>query len=544
MDPLLAAGTALAISLAVIPLMVRLAPRFGLLDQPNARKVHVHPIPRVGGWGIAIGAMAAIMLWLPVQPVSVAFVFGGLVFLVAGAADDMHDLRGRTKLILQAIAVVPVVVFGDLLIEVIPLWREWTLPYPVALAVSAVGLIACINATNTSDGLDGLAAGATLLSLFGILYLAFMAEAVGIMLMTAAALGGLVGFLRYNTHPAVIFMGDLGSQFLGFAVGFLALALLQIDPGVISPWALLLLIGLPTADIAVVAIRRLNAGVSLFRADQTHIHHRFLDLGFSHTQAVIIVYTLQGSFVFFGVALQDSEPWKIIMVYVLHLAIIYGFLYLAETSGSERAPAREESRGRRNGEPPRQALLWAPRIVLETLVPLVLVAGAIVASRVPLDFGILGALLLAVLLARQFSQRMQSVFATRIPVFLTTSAVLYLYTHYRPFASGLSLVTEFAAVGLLATLAFIAVRFSPKRRKEEFRTTSMDYLLVVFAVLAVIALRTIPSAVNPYFLVYLPIILYCSELLMVERRQRADWLPPAALAAAAIITVRGLLLGV
>ena len=543
MDPLFAAGTALVVSLALIPLMIRLAPQLGLLDEPNARKVHISPVPRVGGWGIAGGALIAVLLWQPLDALARAFLFGGLVLLAAGATDDARDLRGRTKLILQFLAVVPVVLYAGLAVDVVPLAYDIHLPFWLAALLSIIGLIVCINGTNTADGLDGLAAGAALLSLFGILYIAVTTNAVDILLMTAAALGGLVGFLRYNTYPAMLFMGDLGSQFLGFVVGFLALALLHSAPEAISPWALLLLIGLPTADIAVVAFRRAIAGISLFRADKTHIHHRFMDLGFSHSQAVTTIYTLQGSFVFFGVALRNSESWKILLVYGLHLAVIYGFLYLAETAQADNTSMKVGAGNDRAASAPRPALLWAPRVLLETVVPLVLITGAVVAAKVPTDFGILGAALLAMLVARLFVKPLRRITATRVPVFLTATAVLYLYSNYRPFESEVSRFTEIIVMVTIAAMALVAVKFSPRRRKEEFRPNGMDYLLVIFAILAVVALRATPSAVNPYFLVYLPVTLYSCELILIERRQRTDWLPPAALVAAAIITVRGLWLG-
>jgi len=428
MDPLFAAGTALIISLALIPLMIRLAPRLGLLDEPNARKVHSTPVARVGGWGIAGGAIVAVLLWQPISTISMAFLYGGLFLLAAGAVDDARELRGRTKLILQFLAVIPVVLYAGLIIETVPLGGTIHLPAWLSAPLSVIALIVCVNGTNTSDGLDGLAAGATVLSLFGILYVAVTTNAAQVLLIAAAALGGLIGFLRYNTHPAILFMGDLGSQFLGFAVGFLALALIQSSPDTISPWALPLLVGLPTADIAVVAFRRWRAGVSLFRPDKTHIHHRLMALGFSHSQAVTTIYTLQGSFVFFGVALRDSESWKILLVYGLHLAVIYGFLYLAEATDTSANRLGGTGNGRESTKAePRPVLLWAPRVLLEALIPMLLVAGVMVAEEVPPDFGILGAILLALLVARMFIKPLRSKAATRVPVFLAATAVLYLY---------------------------------------------------------------------------------------------------------------------
>lgn len=542
MDSIFAAGTALAVSLFLIPLLVRLAPQLGLLDEPNSRKVHKSPVPRVGGWGIAGGALVAVLLWQPMEPLALGFLFGGLVLLVAGASDDIHDLRGRTKLMLQVLAVVPVVIYSGLVLESVPLLGA--LPFWFSALLSILGLIVCINGINTSDGLDGLAAGVAMLSLLGILYIAFTGGVRDIVLMTAAAIGGLLGFLRYNTHPAILFMGDLGSQFLGFVVGMFALALALYLPDSVSPWSLLLLIGLPTADIVVVALRRLKAGVPLMTPDNRHIHHRFLALGFSHYQSVIAIYTLQGSFVLFGVTMRTFGPGEILLVYALHLAAIYGFLSVAEARRSEsRSHDRDAKAGNKPSSPPRQALLWVPRVLLETVLPLALVTTALIAARIPVDFGILGAILFVGMLLRLAVKGLQGPMATRIPVYLVATSVLYVYCSHRPFEGSLSRALELAFIGAIVLMAVVAVKFSPKRRKEEFRWNALDYLLVLFAILAVVAFQTTPSAFNPYFLLYLPAVLYSVELLLVERRRRTDWLPPAALAAAAILAVRGLWLG-
>jgi UDP-GlcNAc:undecaprenyl-phosphate GlcNAc-1-phosphate transferase len=472
MDPLFAAGTALAISLATIPLMIKLAPRLRLLDRPNERKIHAQPIPRIGGWGISVGALVAILLWTPMGPVAMGFVVAGLILVFAGAADDMFDLPGSTKLVLQIISVLPAVLYAGLVVDVVPLVQEIRLPFAAAVPLTIIGLVTCINATNTSDGLDGLAAGATLLSLFGILSLAFKIEAMQFMIMTGAALGGLIGFLRYNTHPAVIFMGDLGSQFLGLSVGFLALGLLHSSPETMSPWAVLLLVGLPALDLMVVALRRLLGGKSLFRADNSHIHHRFLDLGLSHTQSVATFYTLQGSFVFFGVALSDSSALVILSVYFLHFAMIYGFLKLAEHSlVSKHAFKPRNHHGEDNNSLPRHALLWVPRVVLEATIPLLLVVCAAGAGEVTQDFGVLGAGLLLIMLVGYLNKKMRSLSAMRFAVFLTATAALNVYTGNRPFLSGLSLIVEISLMVILAGMVLVAIKYSPKRRKEEFRST-------------------------------------------------------------------------
>jgi UDP-GlcNAc:undecaprenyl-phosphate GlcNAc-1-phosphate transferase len=538
MDSLFATVTALLVSLAIIPVMIRLAPSLRLLDQPSARKIHLSPIPRVGGWGITLGALCSVLLWLPLGTTSLAFVTGALILLVAGAIDDSRDLPARAKLVLQIMAALPAVLHAGLSIETLPLFGlDLPLPTPLAMLLTVVGLVACINATNTSDGLDGLAAGETLLSLAGILYLAAVTGSAEQLLITAAAVGGLAGFLRYNTHPAAIFMGDSGSQFLGFVVGFLGLALVQPEYAGLTPWTLLLLIGLPAADLVVVAARRWLAGVSCFQADRTHIHHRLLALGFPHQESVVVIYALQASLVFFAIALHTSEGWKILLVYGLHMALIYGFLTLAEGSFRERHRLGRDRYSRRRAGP---LLVWVPRVALEIMIPLVLIMFAALATEVPTDVGLLAAVLVLPLVFWLFSHKAPPTFIARLPVFMIAAAVLYLYTDHRPFISAVSRVTEFGGMAAVAAVTALTLRYSPKRRRREFHTTAMDYLLVMVTLIAFFALQGLPLFVNVAFLIYLPIVLYGCEIITVERRERWNWLPMATLSAALILAVRGL----
>ena len=542
MQLLLATVTALIVSLIVIPLMIRLAPALDLLDQPNARKVHLRPMPRVGGWGITLGAMIAILIWQPLVPGAIAFVVGALVILLGGAWDDQGDLPPLAKLLVQMTAAIPVVVYAGLVMNSIPLYGEFVLPGLLALPLTVLGLMVCINAANTSDGLDGLAAGVSLLSLLGILYLAYMAGADEVLVITAAAIGGLAGFLRYNTFPARTFMGDAGSQFLGFAVGYLGLALIHSSGGALSPWLLLLIVGLPAADLAIVSAGRLARRQHPFRADRTHLHHRLLAIGFSHNQAVITIYLLQASFVFFGVALQPSQGWKILLVYILHLVVVYGFLLLAEqTAGTPRPQEKSPNQGEAPSHRRRPFLVWAPRVGLELLMPLTLVTLACLATDVPREFGILAVGLLCLLALRLFRTGAPPSLLTRIPVFLTIASVAYLYTEYSPFSSAIALGTEIAGISAIAVLALIALRFSPRRRHREFHVSALDYLLLILAALTFIAVQGSPLQISSYFLLYTPILLYGAELLLVERRDRWDWLLLAVAVTAGLIALRGLL---
>lgn len=538
MVSLYATVTALIVSLAVIPVMIRLAPRLHMLDQPNARKVHLSPMPRVGGWGITIGALIAIVMWQPADPVSLSFVLGATALLVSGAWDDRGDLPPVAKLVVQVSAAIPVVLFAGLSMTDVALFPGYALPAALALPLTVMGLVTCINAANTSDGLDGLAAGVTLLSFLGLLYLAYTAGTTDVLVIAAAAVGGLAGFLRYNTHPARIFMGDAGSQFLGFAVGFLGLALVHASPEGHSPWILLLLVGLPAADLAVVTARRCLRGKHPFHADKTHVHHRLMNVGFSHNQAVIAIYTVQASFVFFGVALQTSLEWIILSVYALHLVLLYGFVALAE----QAAPGRPRGNNRVRPDAPRPLrplLVWAPRVGLELLIPLALITMTAVAVDVPAEFAALALGLLGLLALRLFRVGAPPSLVTRVPVFMTVAAVVYLYTQYPPFDSLIAGATEAGGIAVIALLAFAAVRYSPGRRQREFRTSALDYLLLILAVLTIVALFHGSVAINPLFLVYTSVLLYGAELLLVERRERWDWLLLSVAVALLLMLYRG-----
>jgi UDP-GlcNAc:undecaprenyl-phosphate/decaprenyl-phosphate GlcNAc-1-phosphate transferase len=221
---------ALVISMTLIPLMIRLAPWCGMLDNPDARKVHTTPIPRVGGIGIVMGALIPILLWSPLGDIVRAYLLGSLVLLVFGAWDDARNLNPYLKFIGQIIAASAVVFYGDVYIASLPFMDMEPLPDYVAKPFTVFAIVGLINALNVSDGLDGLAGGLSILSLSCIAYLAYLAEGFGAITIVVAVLGGILGFLRYNTYPARVFMGDTGSQFLGFTLGFLIMGSVLLQP--------------------------------------------------------------------------------------------------------------------------------------------------------------------------------------------------------------------------------------------------------------------------------------------------------------------------
>ena len=211
---------AIAVSMLVIPMAWRLAPRLGMVDQPDARKVHVTPVPRVGGWGITLGALVPLLLLEHLDPLFQSFVIGAGILFAFGAWDDAKQISHWPKFLGQGLATAAVVFYGGLYVTRLPFIDGDVFSPLAGQLFTMVAMIGVINAINHSDGLDGLAGGETLLSMVVIAFMGYLADSPMVVDIALATIGGIAGFLRYNTHPARVFMGDAGSQFLGFSLSF------------------------------------------------------------------------------------------------------------------------------------------------------------------------------------------------------------------------------------------------------------------------------------------------------------------------------------
>ncbi len=217
----------------MIPVFSRAALRFNVgLDMPGARKVHREPIPRVGGIAITLGVFMSTVLWLPQSPFSRAYAIGAAVIVLFGMLDDFKGLGFKVKFLAQIAAAVVVVVYGDVRIRSLGtlLPDGLLLPDVIGIPLTVVAIVGVTNAVNLSDGLDGLAGGICLLSFCCLGYLAYIGEEMTLCLLGLALIGSIMGFLRYNTHPAELFLGDTGSQFLGFSAIVVSLALRSSRP--------------------------------------------------------------------------------------------------------------------------------------------------------------------------------------------------------------------------------------------------------------------------------------------------------------------------
>jgi UDP-GlcNAc:undecaprenyl-phosphate GlcNAc-1-phosphate transferase len=206
-----------------------------------------------------------------------------------GVWDDRADLSYRMKLLGQTLAAFIVVLLGEVRFDTVPFLVDVQLPLWVSVVVTIVFLVGVSNAVNLTDGLDGLAGGLSFLTLSGIAYLAYLSNDLMVLSLTVPFLGALLGFLRYNTYPARIFMGDAGSQLLGFIMGVLAILLTNSSRGPFSVSLTLFLLGLPFLDTLGVTGQRVAEGRSPFIGDRAHIHHKLLRVGLTHYEAVTAI---------------------------------------------------------------------------------------------------------------------------------------------------------------------------------------------------------------------------------------------------------------
>jgi len=290
----LALGVSFLLTLLLTRLIERLAPHWHLVDIPDERKTHGEVRP-IGGGAIFLGTILSALPVLAISQETLSLLLGGFLALTVGLIDDLRGLSPKLKLIGQlASALVPVLLGGIVISSVNVGGLELVLGIG-AVPFTLFWIVGAINALNLIDGLDGLATGgASIIALFVLLF-AVQAGNTPVMLLASAILGGTLGFLRYNFHPARVFLGDGGSHFLGYMLSILTLGALQSDLGRLENVPILvplLLLGLPIADTAWAILRRLKARRSIFQADLAHIHHRLLKCGLGYRRTVLILYAI------------------------------------------------------------------------------------------------------------------------------------------------------------------------------------------------------------------------------------------------------------
>ncbi len=290
------------LSLVITPLVVRLAHRTGVVDEPNERRVNRSPVPRGGGIAVAASFLLVAGILIAANerlglmpdpraidaPEFLALIGGGLLATVLGGLDDAFQLRARWQMLGQ-VALAALVVLAGVTITYLNNPVGPGLIYLSGLfgvGFTMLWVVGMINSINFIDGLDGLSSGIALIAAVTLGLISFTtavaAPVVGVLCFVLA--GSLLGFLRWNFHPASIFIGTSGVVFVGYTLAVLSIL------GTAKVAVALLVLGVPIIDTFWIIVRRLATKRSPFTPDRGHIHHRLLDLGLSHSQTVLVIY--------------------------------------------------------------------------------------------------------------------------------------------------------------------------------------------------------------------------------------------------------------
>ena len=286
---------AFLIAYASTPIVKMLAFRLGAVDVPkDNRRMHKKPIARLGGLAIFYGFIISILCFTEIDNELQGVLIGSIIIVVLGIFDDIYSLNAFLKFFVQIVAAMIVVLHG-VLIEHISIGANTYIPLGAfAIPVTVLWIVGVTNAINLIDGLDGLAAGISIISTIPLFVISLVTGEIGVALVTATIAGAGFGFLPHNIHPAKIFMGDTGSTFLGFTLASISIVGLFKSYAVISMAVPFLILGLPIFDTMFAIIRRVLRGQSPMHPDRGHVHHRLIDLGFDQKQTVIILLIASG----------------------------------------------------------------------------------------------------------------------------------------------------------------------------------------------------------------------------------------------------------
>ena len=316
------------IALVTTPVVRSLAFKMRAVDVPkDNRRMHNHPIPRMGGLAIFLGFLFSVLIFVPLTDELRGMLLGAVVIVVLGVLDDIYALPAMPKFLVQIGAALIAVLQGNVithlsnpnLFSASPIWNLGVLSIPF----SVLWIVAITNAVNLIDGLDGLACGVSAISSMTLLVIALTVSEPQVALLMAALAGACLGFLPYNLNPAKIFMGDTGSTFLGYVLAVVSIQGLFKYATIISFAVPFLLMGLPIFDTCFAILRRVSHGQSPMAPDRGHIHHRLIDMGLSQKQAVAVLYVISAILGLSAVVLTTSGVTKA-MLFLASLCVAGG----------------------------------------------------------------------------------------------------------------------------------------------------------------------------------------------------------------------------
>ena len=336
-EVLYGAGIAFLIVVLLTPAVGGMARMLGAVDHPDARRLNRRPIPRLGGLAIFLGFLVPALAFVDLSSESRGVLLGAAVATVIGAVDDFRGLTPPVKLGGQVVAASIPPMFGVWVDHfTFPFLGVVDLPAWLGVPVSVLFIVAVMNMVNFLDGLDGLAAGVCAIA--GVTY-AILALSLGrpdAAILSAVVAGACLGFLRHNFFPARIFMGDSGALCLGFVLAAVSIQGLLKTASTIVLVLPLLVLAVPIIDTSFVVARRLKYSQPIYAADRSHLHHRFLNIGFTQRRAAMTMWLWCASLAGAALATRfvpfreggEWHPWETVLVAAIGLAALAFSVYV------------------------------------------------------------------------------------------------------------------------------------------------------------------------------------------------------------------------
>ena len=322
-----ALGLSMVVSFALTPLVKRLAYKIKAVDIPkDQRRMHDHPIPRLGGLAIFIAFVVSALLFADVNGQLRGMLLGSCIIVALGIVDDSHPLGPGIKFIIQIVAAL-IAVWHGVLIEAIaspiPFGPEYWDFGVLSVPITVIWIVAVTNSVNLIDGLDGLADGVSAIAALTMLIIALLIDDLEMAVLCAALVGGCMGFIPYNRNPAKIFMGDTGATFLGYMLATVSVMGLFKLYAMISFVVPFIILGFPIFDTTSAFTRRILKGQNPMKPDRSHTHHKLIDMGMNQKQAVATLYLVAGILGLCAVMIVTSGYVKVI----LSVAALVGTAY-------------------------------------------------------------------------------------------------------------------------------------------------------------------------------------------------------------------------
>ncbi len=349
---LLILAVSVLLTFVATPFVKVIARRIGAVDVPrDDRRMHRRPIPRLGGLAMFYGFVVSVLVFIQIEPQLIGILIGSVIMVTMGIFDDRKPLPAKLKFPLQIVAAcIPVICGLSIKFLTLPIIGRINIATPFSQIISVLWIVGITNAVNLIDGLDGLAAGVSSIASLSILFISVIMGNMEAALISAALVGCCLGFLPFNTNPAKMFMGDTGSNFLGFVLGCITIL------GAFKSYALIafvipfFVLALPIFDTAFAILRRMYNHKPIMEADRGHMHHRLIDIGFNQKQTVIILYSASMLLGLSAIVIAARGPLKGALFIIAILPVAVQALSFMYKRGQELREEEQKMREEENNK--------------------------------------------------------------------------------------------------------------------------------------------------------------------------------------------------